>query len=187
MKFLIFIAKSLYLFILDIKSRWYTFKTFGIALPNGAVFKCGNSVKIGKNFGISRDCEIYCQDPENGSQITFGDRVKLNSGVIINADSGGKIIIGNDVLIAHNVIMRASNHRFDKNDVPILDQGHTPGTIILEDDVWLGAGVLVMPDVKIRKGAIIGAGAVVTKDIPEYSIAVGVPARVIKKRNAKTR
>ena len=65
-----------------------------------------------------------------------------------------------------------------------MDQGHATGRIVIEDDVWLGMGVKVMDGVRIGQGAVIGAGAVVTKDIPPYSIALGVPARVTSKRGA---
>ena len=99
-------------------------------------------------------------------------------------DVTGRITIGNDVRIAPYVAMIATNHRFDRLDVPISAQGHNFGPITIEDDVWIGAHVVVTAGVKIGHGSVIGAGSVVTHDIPPYSIAVGAPARVIKTRTA---
>ncbi len=75
------------------------------------------------------------------------------------------------------------NHNFADTSQKIIDQGVTCKGIVIEDDCWLGFGVKVLDGVTIGKGSVIGAGAIVTKDIPPFSIAVGVPARVIKSRN----
>jgi acetyltransferase-like isoleucine patch superfamily enzyme len=99
-------------------------------------------------------------------------------------DKRGWITIGNFVRIAPYVAMIATNHRFDRLDVPISAQGHNFGPITIEDDVWIGAHVVVTAGVTIGHGSVIGAGSVVTRDIPAYSIAVGAPARVIKSRIA---
>ena len=103
--------------------------------------------------------------------------------VHINASIGGEIIIGNNCLIGPNVVMRSAGHKFDNVDVPIREQGHIIGNIHIDDDVWIGSNAVILGGVHIGKGAIIGAGAVVTKNIPSMSIAVGVPARVIKNRS----
>ncbi len=92
------------------------------------------------------------------------------------------IKIGDNVLIGPNVVIRAADHNFDNIDIPINMQGHRSGRIIIEDNVWIGANVTIIRDVTIGTGSVIGAGAVVTKDVPPYSIAAGVPARVIKSR-----
>ena len=94
----------------------------------------------------------------------------------------GEIFIGNNVLIGPYCILRAADHEFRNPNKLIKEQGHRSGRIVIEDDVWLGARVTVLKDVTIGKGSVIGAGSVVTKDIPPYSIAVGVPAKVIGKR-----
>jgi acetyltransferase-like isoleucine patch superfamily enzyme len=94
----------------------------------------------------------------------------------------GQIRVGNGVRIAPHVMMIAANHVFSDAERPIHSQGldHTP--IVIEDDVWIGGRVNVIAGVTIGQGSVIGAGTVVTKDIPPYSVAVGVPARVIKSR-----
>lgn len=94
----------------------------------------------------------------------------------------GQITIGDNVRIASHTIMIAANHNFDDVNKPITKQGLKYAPIIIEDDVWIAARVNIMAGVTIGKGSVIGAGSVVTKDIPPYSIAVGVPARVVKKR-----
>tara|TARA_B100001971_G_C18211536_1_gene551028 strand:+ start:591 stop:992 length:402 start_codon:yes stop_codon:yes gene_type:complete len=127
--------------------------------------------------------QLLAQGQSGDASIFIGDNVALNFNVMINADCGGTIIIGNDVRIGPYTVMRAANHRFDAMDLPIYKQGHDSGQIIVEDDVWLGAHVTLLPNIKIGKSSIIGAGSVVTSDIPPFSIAAGIPAKVIKRRN----
>ncbi|MBR76462.1 MAG: acetyltransferase [Flavobacteriales bacterium] len=85
-------------------------------------------------------------------------------------------------MIAQAVTIRDTDHNFNSIDLPMIKQGITTSSVLIDDDVWIGHGVIITKGVKIGKGSIIAAGAVVTKDIPAYSIAGGVPARVIKKR-----
>jgi acetyltransferase-like isoleucine patch superfamily enzyme len=94
----------------------------------------------------------------------------------------GGLEIGNDCLIASHVVFIPENHVFDRRDVAIREQGGTRKGIRIGDDVWLATGAVVLDGVSIGRGAVIGAGSVVTKDIPDYAIAVGVPARVIGQR-----
>ena len=116
-------------------------------------------------------------------KIVLNSGVSFNTNVHINAANGGEIHIGKNVLIGPNSVMRTASHRFEDSDIPIKNQGHIVGNIIIEDDVWIAAGVIIIGGVKIGKGAVIGAGSVVVNDIPTMSIAVGVPARVIKNRS----
>ena len=80
------------------------------------------------------------------------------------------------------MVLRASDHIYDRVDVPIYKQGHTGGYIIIENDVWIGANVVITKDVKVGAHSIIGAGSVVTSDVEPYSVFAGVPAKLIKKR-----
>jgi len=98
----------------------------------------------------------------------------------------GGITIGNDVYTGPLVQILAVNHVYGDPDQLIREQGITAEGITIEDDVWLAAGCIVLDGVRIGKGSVIGAGAVVTEDIPSYSIAVGSPARVVKGRDAET-
>ncbi|MCP5136685.1 MAG: acyltransferase [Gammaproteobacteria bacterium] len=94
----------------------------------------------------------------------------------------GGVDIGNNVLIAAHSSINTVSHHADRTDIPINNQGIYTDPVVIEDDVWLGLNVSVLQGVRIGKGSIIGAGAVVNKDIPPYSIAVGIPARVIRQR-----
>ena len=114
-------------------------------------------------------------DNANGGQIIIGDNVSLNHNVTIDASNDGVIIIGNDVGIAMNTVVRSSNH--DYSNI----RKHIPGTIAIGNNVWIGSNCVILPDVIIGNGSVIGAGSVVTKDIPSNVIAVGNPCKPIKK------
>ena len=132
--------------------------------------------KCGKNFSVYRN--VHFEVPEN---IIIGN----NSGFNMNCwvSGGGGLTIGNDVLIGPNVIIHSANHNFSRIDKPIRLQGHTFKSVIIYDDVWIGAGAIILPGVIIQRGAIIAAGSVVTKEVPQYAIVAGVPAKIIKYRS----
>ena len=121
-----------------------------------------------------------------GGSIRIGNNSFFNRDVHINADIGGQIIIGDNCLIGPGVVMRTASHCFEKKEVNIREQGHQIADILIEDECWIGANAIILGGVHIGKGAIIGAGAVVTKDIPSMAIAVGVPAKVLKYRGAQS-
>ena len=112
-------------------------------------------------------------------KISVGKRTSINHGSTIIATGG--VTIGNGVRIAPYVSILSNDHAIEP-DKWIVDQGFILGKVIIEDDVWIGTQVVICKGVKIGKGSVIGAGAVVTKDVPPYSIAAGVPCKVIKKR-----
>lgn len=140
----------------------------------GSVFFDPENIKVGKNFSMGIDCKFYAQDKD--SRILLGDNIALNDNVTINSDLGGSIQIGDNTIIGSGVVMRASNHNFDNTLKPFREQGHKSGVIKIGANVWLGANVIVLPDVKIGKNVVIGAGSVVTKDIPDNYLALGIPA-----------
>lgn len=115
-----------------------------------------------------------------GGYIEIGENCSINSFVHISGNGGVKI--GNNVLIATQCVIISANHNFDNMDMPIYEQGESRKKIIIEDNCWLGAGVKVLAGVTIGTGSVIGAGAVVTRDIPPYSVCVGIPAKPIKSR-----
>ena len=100
-------------------------------------------------------------------------------------EENGRITIGSGVRIASHTIMVAANHRFEDTGRPIHEQGLRLAPIVIEDDVWIAARVNIVAGVTIGKGSVIAAGAVVTNDIPPYSVAAGVPAKVIKRRGTQ--
>ncbi len=150
----------------------------GCRIGRGTEFMGARAIRIGERFSV-RHARIYAHE---GGRIFIGDRVSVNPNCEINAAEGGEIRIGNDVMIAANSILMASNHRFDRLDVPIQQQGHAPGRIMIGSDVWIGANVFIMPDVEIGDHSIVAAGAVVTRNVPPKSVVAGVPARIIKVR-----
>ena len=131
---------------------------------------------FGNGIGISKNCSFFAE----GGRIIIDDNSAFNEGCHINASNGGVIKIGKKCPIGPNVVMRTSSHNFNNKNLYIQDQGHTFGDITISDNCWIAANVTILGGVEIGKGSVIGAGAVVTKNIPEYSIAVGVPAKVIK-------
>ena len=147
----------------------------------------GENITIGDNFTTFKGLRIETYSEHNGVKfspnLTIGDNVCLNFDCHIGCV--GKITIGNNVLFASRVFVTDHFHGTTKSRKelqipPRLRILSTKGEVKIEDDVWLGEGVVVMPGVTIGKGSIIGANTVVTKDIPAYSIAAGVPAKIIK-------
>ena len=139
-------------------------------------FRCFFAKRIARSFGKNVNIE-------KKAYFTPGLSIGDNSGVGINCEVNGLVTIGNNVMMGPEVVIYSQSHKYDRTDIPMCEQGFdNPKEVVIEDDVWLGRRVIIMPGVHIGKGSIIGAGAVVTKDIPEYSVAGGVPARVIKKR-----
>lgn len=128
--------------------------------------ECGKKVNIEKGAVFS-------------PRVTLGDR----SGIGIDARIYGTCHIGRDVMMGADVTVITRNHRHDRTDIPMMDQGfEEERPVYIGDDVWIGDRVTVLPGVHIGNGCIIAAGAVVTKDVPEYTVAAGVPARVVKGR-----
>lgn len=93
----------------------------------------------------------------------------------------GPVTIGNNVGLAQGILVSALNHNYKNPDVRIFSQGVTTSPIVIEDDVWIGGNAVITAGVHIGRHSVVAAGAVVTKDVPEYSVVAGVPARVIKK------
>ena len=128
--------------------------------------------KCGKNINIERNAVF-------GPQLEIGNA----SGVGIDCEIYGPVTIGENVMMGPQVVIYTSGHKHDRTDIPMGEQGNEEAKpVIIGDDVWIGRRVIILPGVKIGTGSVIGAGAVVAKDIPDYSIAVGVPAKAVKSR-----
>jgi len=178
----------------------------GAYIEPGVGFSNSRRIWLGDGASLFRD---VCLDIHGkNSQICIGDRAKLERGVNITVGGDypnckieigentfigpyvciagpGDIKIGKDCLIAAQTGIFANNHIFENPQQIIREQGVTYKGITIEDDCWLGTKVSVLDGITIGKGSVIGAGAIVTKSIPPYSIAVGVPARVIGQRDEK--
>ena len=180
MNTLIFVLKDILTRYRESKLRLKAYKKYKFFIPRNSIITNIDNIVIGSSFGMNSQCYLFAQDTK--SSITIGDNVKLNLDVMINADMGGKIKIGNNVLIGPGVKLRASNHNFSDLDSPIIKQGHESGTITIEDNVWIGANVVILPNTTIKKGSIIAAGSVVTKDTEQNTINGGVPNKLIRTR-----
>lgn len=116
-----------------------------------------------------------------GEGIVMGANSAVNAYSFIG--SSGPITIGKNVIMGQHVCFHPENHNFSQLDIPIKVQGTTRSGIVIEDDVWVGSNVTFLDGVHVGQGSVIGAGAVVRGTIPPFSIAVGVPARVVRSRN----
>jgi len=150
-------------------------------------------IKFGKGFtsGVGARLDAFTTN-KKGILIEFGENVQINDYVHIAAVQSIKI--GNNVLIASKVFITDHNHGYYNStsqthshpSIPPVQRPLSQNPVIIEDNVWIGEFVSIMPGVCIKEGAIIGAMSVVTKTIPAYSIAVGSPAQVIKTFNFET-
>ena len=136
------------------------------------------AIRIGEGTSIMSRSYVYAHD---SGRLIIGSRCSFNHNVLLGA-AGGEIVIGNDVLIGPNVVLRAADHVFFSTQVPIRCQGHSSGRIVIGDDVWLAANVVVTSGVTIGNGCVVGAGSIVTRDLPPMTVCVGNPARPIRSR-----
>lgn len=136
--------------------------------------------KIGKHTNIHSTAVL-----REAQHITIGEHCLINHNNLIQAGKSeyGSITIGNYVHTGVNVMFMAFNHGFYTTEIPTKEQDYMDASIVVEDDVWIGGGSIILSGVTIGKGAIIAAGAVVNKDVPPYAIVGGVPAKVLKYRN----
>lgn len=119
----------------------------------------------------------------SGAMISIGDY----SGIGIDCRINGPVSIGRHVMMGPDVTIVARGHQFDRTDIPMrLQDDAIPKPVIIDDDVWIGTRVILLPGVHIGTGAIIGAGSVVTKNVEAYAIVGGNPAQVIKRRRVGT-
>ena len=130
----------------------------------------------GKNINIEPHVRINWGSNELGDNSSFG------YGSVI----GGNTKVGKNVMIGEEFMTIPRNHKTDRIDIPMIEQGFTkPTNIIIDDDVWIGNRVMILPGVHVHSHSIIAAGAVVTKDVPMYAVVGGVPAKIIKYRNSE--
>jgi acetyltransferase-like isoleucine patch superfamily enzyme len=132
-----------------------------------------NTFSIGKKSTI----EDFSTVNNGVGAVEVGDYSLIGLGNVII----GPIKIGNNVIMAQNIVASGLNHNYADISKPIQEQGVSVGAIVIEDDCWIGANVVITAGVSIGRHTVVAAGAVVTKDIPSYSVAVGNPARVIKR------
>ncbi len=136
-----------------------------------------NDFSLGKSSVI----EDYAIINNAVGEITIGNHTRIGLGNTII----GPVMIGNNVILAQNVVISALNHKFEDVLTTINQQGVKTDQIIIENNVWIGANSTILAGVHIGEHVVVGAGSVVTKDIPPFNVVVGNPARIIKKYDHK--
>lgn len=127
---------------------------------------CGKGVNVERGATFSR-------------RLSVGD----HSGIGVNAQLQGTVTIGNHVMMGPECYVYTTNHAYDRLDVPICEQGNSEEKpVVIEDDVWIGSRVTILPGVTVGHGSVIGTGSVVTKDVLPFSVIGGVPAKLLKRR-----
>lgn len=138
-----------------------------------------------KRFGVSADFRAGAY-AINCSNISLGDNVIIRPACMLFADEFAEIIINDNVMMGAGVHFYVNNHKFERTDIPLIEQGYYPSeSIYIKEGAWIGANSIILPGVTVGKNAVIGAGSVVLKSIPDFAVAVGVPAKVIKYITAK--
>ncbi|SBW09782.1 putative acyl transferase [uncultured Alphaproteobacteria bacterium] len=135
--------------------------------------------RLSRRFG----CEISPKTRLTGPDASL----QIGPGTCINAYCNlrfrqGHLTMGRHVLLAQSVTILTSTHRIADRDIPIMHQGSDIADVVIEDDVWIGVNAVIMPGVRIGKGAVIGANSVVTRDVGSYEIWAGIPAAKIRDR-----
>lgn len=136
----------------------------------------GDHVRIRENAWIQATSRLH----EPGAGASIGDNTYIGPNVYLGA--GGRVRIGKNVVMGAYIQILAENHEFDQPGKTISEQGVTRKGIVIEDDVWIGNLAVILDGVSVGRGSVIGAGSVVTKNVPPYSVAAGNPARVIRER-----
>lgn len=137
-------------------------------------------ISIGADVFVGAGCWLQVlKEREDGVALEIGDGTSLAGNCVISVAKS--VSIGRKVLIARGAYIADHGHAYDDARVPVMDQGITKvNRVEIADGAWLGENVVVGPGVRIGRGAVIGANAVVLRDIADYSVAVGIPARVIR-------
>lgn len=120
--------------------------------------------------------ESYCCINNAVGDVTIGDQTRIG----IHCTVIGPVCIGNNVNLAQGITVTALNHNFEDATRRIDEQGISTKPVVIGDDVWIGANAVILPGVTIGRHVVVAAGAVVTKDVPEFTVVGGVPAKVIK-------
>ncbi|MFI5169428.1 MAG: acyltransferase [Vicinamibacterales bacterium] len=135
-------------------------------------------IDIGRGAFLGRGSILSCKDGD----ITLGEHANL--GFHCEIFSGSSVSVGRFALFAAQVYLVGGGHEFEARDAAVIDQPRTSRGIVIGDDVWLGTGAKVLDGTRIGSHAVVGANAVVTADLPEGAIAAGIPARVLRQREA---
>ena len=170
-----------------IASRWRNiwFRALGMQIE-GYVWMQSISVRrqwsditLGAGAGLDHGVVLFCSGPAKRNKLIIKAETYVNRYTIFDAHE--HLEIGARCMIGPHCFLTDANHSMARN-VAINQQPMQPRPVIIEDEVWVGAGVCVLPGVRIGRGAVIGAGAVVTSDVAPFAVVAGVPGRVLKHR-----
>ncbi|WP_312562884.1 acyltransferase [Anaerospora sp.] len=139
----------------------------------------GGEIEIGENCKIDHGAMLL----SHGGRIKIGNFCSINPYCIVYGHGG--LTIGNKVMIATHTVIIPSNHNYADRDTFIYNQGETSKGIIIEDDVWIGAGCKILDGITIKQGSVIAAGAVVSRSTEQYGVYAGIPAKKIKERSGR--
>lgn len=137
-----------------------------------------NAFELGKASTI----EDFCTVNNGVGDVKIGARTRIGLGSTLI----GPVFIGNDVRLAQNVVISALNHHYEALDRPISEQGVYTRPVVIADETWIGANVVILPGVTVGKHCVVAAGSVVTKSVPDFSIVAGNPARLLKQYDKRT-
>lgn len=174
----------------------------GLVIGRNVTIRHGDNIILGRNVIIDDNCVIDARGAgEHG--IVIEDDTIIGRDTIIQSKAGpirigqgsnigshslicamGGVDVGENALIAGGCKISGGMYHAKRTDVPIIKQGvYTAGPVVIKPDVWFGMGAMVLDNVTVGRGAILGSGAVATRDIPDFAVAVGIPAKVIRIRN----
>jgi acetyltransferase-like isoleucine patch superfamily enzyme len=175
----------------------FVFMAKGVNLRGASQIYFGKSVTLErgvimdglmrKGIALGDNVKIGAYSVFSGAPVSnLGEGISMGANSAVDAysfiGSSGFVSIGENVIMGQHVGFHPENHDFERTDIPIRLQGTTRQGITIEDDVWVGSNVIFLDGARIGRGSVIGAGSVVRGTIPPYSIAVGVPAKVIRSR-----
>ncbi|EEF62375.1 transferase hexapeptide repeat containing protein [Pedosphaera parvula Ellin514] len=170
---------------------WSQFKEIGAHSRISPPFRCWglNQMRLGERVNIESDCWIHVVDgdgDESSAKLVIGSHCGIGMGATISA--ARQVVLGEHVLLARNVYISDHAHAFEDITIPIMHQGiNNIKPVSIGKHTWLGQNVVVLPGVTIGEHCVIGANSVVNSSIPDYSVAVGSPARVVKQYNVATK
>lgn len=153
-----------------------------VYIPETVFFKGYENIELGEKIWFSPYNSVFAESITDEASIKIGNNILFNRNVMVNADVKGEVMIEDNVIMGPNVVIRASGHRYENIDLPIRKQGHHSGRIIIKAGTWIGANAVILPNVTVGKEAIVAAGAVVTKDVNDFDIVGGAPAKKIGSR-----
>lgn len=165
-------------FLRRVLYRRFMIKSPTFDIDRGVDIQGLGNLSIGEGSCVESRCTLLCP----GARMTIGQKCYLNKNVRFGSSGDAPFTMGDNVMVGPNVVMDTSRHVIDRTDVPMKAQGLTYAPIVIEDDVWIGANAVITCGVTLGKGCVVGAGAVVTKDVSPFAIVGGVPAKVIGNR-----